>query len=489
MNLALRIARRELRGGVRGLRIVLACLALGVAAIAAVGSLRAAIDAGLAANGRVMLGGDLEIDSGAQPLPDALRGFLRARGRAPVRHRAVALAARRAQRRTAARGVKAVDPAYPLVGTPVLDPAGPLQPALAQRGIVLDPLILQRLGIAPGATVRLGSAAFRVGAALASEPDRVATTALFGPRAMIALADLPATGLIQPGSLDQHRLRVALPPGADPAATAAAIRRAFPNTGWRIRTASEAAPGIQRFIDQASLFMTLVGLTALLVGGIGVATGVRAWLEARARSIAALRCLGASSGLVLAAYLIQVMALAALGIAIGVAIGAALPILALRFLGDLLPLPADAGLYPLPLALAALYGLLTAACFALWPLGRAARIPGAALFRDAMLPDRVAARPALLAANALLGMALVALTIATAPERRFAIWFCAGAVATLAVFRLGGVRPRARAPAPHRASAGPGPGSASPTCTGQAAPRRSCWSRSGSVSRPSPPSR
>ena len=197
---------------------------------------------------------------------------------------------------------------------------------------------------------------------------------------------LPATGLVQTGSLLTYAWRVLTPPGTDAKALAAAIRTAFPATGWRIRDAAEAAPGVARAVEQTSLFLTLVGLCSLLVGGIGVATGVRAWMEARARTVATLRCLGASAGLILRVFLLQVGLLCLAGVAIGVVVGAAAPVAGLLLFGDLLPVPASAGIYPGPLALAALYGVLTAGAFALWPLARAAQIPGAALFRDALLP-------------------------------------------------------------------------------------------------------
>ena len=217
------------------------------------------------------------------------------------------------------------------------------------------------------------------------------------------------------------------------------LRAAFPNQGWRIRDPRAAAPAVARFVRQTGLFMTLVGLTSLLVGGIGVANGVRAWLEARARTIATLRCLGASARLMFAVALIQVLALALAGILLGLAAAAALPPLAVWLLRDLLPVPPVLGLYPAPLALAAAYGLLTALGFALLPLGRAARIPGAALFRDGLLPQRGACRrhgcwrrpPAS-------ARPWSDLTIATAADRGFALWFCAGALGTLALFRLGG---------------------------------------------------
>ncbi len=440
--IALTLARRELRasfrGGVRGLRIVLGCLALGVAAIAAVGSLRAGIEAGLSAEGARMLGGDIEVQSGAQPLPDELRAWLRSRGAAiseVVQMRSM-LIAPSGERQLVE--LKAVDPAYPLIGAAELAPAAPLQPALADGGLVAEPLVLERLGVKPGDSIRLGRATVTVRAALTSEPDRIAAPTLLAPRAMIALSGLAATELVQPGSLLNYDLRATMPPGIDPAATAKDLRAAFPGTGWRIRLATEAAPGVARFIDQTGLFLTLVGLTALLVGGIGVATGVRAWLEARARSIATLRCLGAPIRTVFAVYLIQVAVLCALGIGIGVAAGAALTAAGVALFGDALPVPPRMGLYPGPLLLAVAYGVLVAAAFALWPLARAAQTPGAALFRDVDLPRGTAARPLLLAANAGIVAVLVALLVGASPDRLFALWFCIAAAATLVLFRLGG---------------------------------------------------
>ncbi len=436
--IALTLARRELRGGVRGLRIVLACLALGVAAIAAVGNLRAGIEQGLAENGRTLLGGDIEVQSGAQPLPDALRTWFHDRGATTsgiVQMRAMLIASSGERQLVE---LKVVDTPYPLLGTATLDPPGDLQRALADDGLVAEPIVLDRLGLKPGATVRLGSATLTVRGALAAEPDRVAGPALLGPRAMIAAAALPATELVKPGSLLNYDLRAVLRPGDTPAAAAADLRAAFADQGWRIRLAGDAAPGVGRFIDQTGLFLTLVGLTALLVGGIGVATGVRAWLEARARSIATLRCLGASIRTVFATYLIQVGALCGAGIVLGVLAGTLLTWAGITAFAGVLPVPAHFAFYPAPMLLAVAYGLLVAAAFALWPLARAAQIPGAALFRDDVSPRPLRARPAWLLANAAIIAALVGLLVAASPDHRFALWFSAAAAATLLLFRAGG---------------------------------------------------
>ncbi|MBI0433822.1 ABC transporter permease [Roseomonas sp. KE0001] len=434
LRLGFRFARRELRGGIRGLRIVLACLALGVAAIAAVGTLRAATEAGLVEDGARILGGDLEVRVSYRPMPQAARDWIAARGgrlSEVVEMRAMAVAA---SGERALVELKAVDQAYPLYGALTLDPP---QARLAPGTVALDPLVAERLGLRPGDLVRLGEARFRLAGTVASEPDKVASPAILGPRAMIALADVPGTALIQPGSLVEYHYRIALPQGTDPAGFAAALRAAQDDGGWRIRDARDGSPGVSRFLDRAASFLTLAGLTALLVGGIGVATGVRAWLDQRARTIATLRCLGAPARVIFVTYLIQVMALAALGIAIGLLAGQGLTLLAARALESVLPVPPRLGFHARPLAEAALYGVLTALAFALWPLGRAREIPGAALFRDAVQPQAARPRWSLLAVNAAAVLALVALVVGTAEQPRFALGFCGAALGTLLLFRLG----------------------------------------------------
>ena len=439
--LAFRLARRELRGGVRGLRVVLACLALGVAVIAAVGSLRAGVARGLAEDGRRLLGGDVEIQAGAQPLPDKLHASLADAGArlsemTQMRSMLIAPSGERALVE-----LKAVDAAWPLVGAARFQPDGPVSAMLGQvagrYGLAADAVLLDRLGLRAGGTARLGTATFDVRAVLTDEPDRVSSATVLAPRVLIAAAALPTTGLLQPGAMITHTLRAALAQGDDPGRRIAGLRTQFASEGLRVRDATQAAPGLARFLDQTALFLTLVGLTALLVGGIGVANGVTAWLGARARTIATLRCLGASDRLVFQVYLIQVLALSALGIAVGLLAGALLPAALVVLFGDSLPVPAKVGVYPLPLAAAAAYGLLTAGAFALFPLARATRIPGAALFRDALTPLPAGRSWRLWLAVLALGAGLVGLTVATAPDRLFALYFCGAAALTLGAFRLG----------------------------------------------------
>ncbi|WP_374449118.1 ABC transporter permease [Stella sp.] len=451
---AVRIARRELRAGMAGFRLFVACLALGVAAIAAVGSFAAAVVAGLDADARRLLGGDIEIRQIHRPLDPGTRAELQALGRLSEVAEMRAMVHAGPQRLLAE--LKAVDDAHPLVGAIETEPAEAAS-ALAGTGgpppVLLEAGLARRLGATVGDTVRIGEAGFVVRGTVIREPDRGTSAITLGPPALVRLADLPATGLVQPGSLVAWRYRLALPDPGSARAVADAIAARHPDAGWRVRTVENAAPGLVSFIDRLRLYLTLVGLTALLVGGVGVANAVEAFLERKQATIAILKCLGAPGGSVLAAYFVQVAGMAAVGIAIGLAVGAALPWALVAAVGDRLPVEARVGLHAGPLATAAAFGMLTTLAFALWPLGRARTIPPARLFRDVVQPSRTRPGLPIVVGTVAASLTLAGLAVATAPDRRLALWYVAGAAAALALFRLAGwaiMRLAAAAPRPGR---------------------------------------
>ena len=440
LGLGWRLARRELRGGLRGFGIFLACLSLGVAVIAGVGSLGAAIDAGLHGDARALLGGDLEFNLAQRPASDDERTFLAAQGTLSqvTRLRAMAIAETGGTRSLIE--LKAVDGAYPLYGSATLDPPQALDAALAQRdgawGAVAAPALLDRLGLKLGDAIRIGNGRFVLRATLTHEPDGVSGIYELGPRVMIAADALASTGLVAPGALVAYAYRVKLPAGAEAQAVIAAAQRRFPEAGWRIRAFGDAAPNLQELLDRVTVFLTLVGLTTLLVGGVGIANAVESYLATKIDTIATLKCLGASRRLVFLVYLFQTLALAGVGILIGLIVGLAAPFAAVPFLPASLPVEVQAGFYPLPLLLAAAYGVLATLCFAVWPIGAACETRAASLFRNAAVPER--ARPALLPAAIAAGaaLALLALALLTAPDRIVARWFILGAAAAIIVFRL-----------------------------------------------------
>lgn len=441
MSLALTYAKRELRGGLRGFRIFMACLALGVAAIAGVGSLAAAIEAGLRADGRTLLGGDLSFRLTHAPVTDDQRAWLDARAErlsAAVEMRANAFLPDGSDRRLVE--LKAVDGLYPLFGGLALQGETDIQAALARRdgiwGAAAQRGLMERLNLALGDRVRVGELTVEIRSIVQREPDRGTQAFNFGPRLMIAEDALGATGLVQLGSVIRYFYRIDLPDGVTPADFRAAVNDAFPEAGWRIRDVENAAPNIQRFVDRVGLFMTLVGLTALLVGGVGVGNAVRSFLQGKVATIATFKCLGAPARLVFAVYMTQVAIIAAIGIAIGLALGLLLPLGAILFLGDRLPVDARFGLYWQPLLLAAAFGLLVTLVFSLWPLARAQAVPAAALFRDLVAPISGLPGPRTLVAVGVLGAALAGLAIVSAADPWLAARFVGGALAALAAFWL-----------------------------------------------------
>lgn len=438
--LSLRLSLRELRGGLRGFRLFVACLALGVAVIAGIGTLSAAIVEGLARDGRSLLGGDIEFRLIHRAADDAQRAFLARQGTvSETAHMRVMAHALRSDRRALVE-LKAVDGPYPLYGSLALEQPGDLAALLAPRdgiaGAVVDPQSLIRLDAAIGDRLMLGEAAFEIRAVIAREPDRATEGLTLGPRVMIGLDALPATRLVQPGSLAYWHYRLKLAPGLASTAVATAAEQALPDAGWRIRDWKEGSPGVRRFLDRAALFLVLIGLTALLIGGVGVANAVHAHLDGKTPTIATLKSLGATTGLIFRVYLWQTLLLAMVGIAIGIAVGTAVPNLAAGALAAVLPLPLVPGIYAAPLGMAAAYGLLVALAFTIWPLARAADIRPAALYRDLVAPGRRLPRPTYLAAMLAVFGLLAALAVFGAAEPRFAAFFVAGAIAAFLFFRV-----------------------------------------------------
>ncbi len=437
----LSFALRELRGGVRGFAVFIACIALGVMSIAGVGSFARSLTDGLAREGRVILGGDLAFTLIHREATAQERGFLDARGKTS------GVATLRAMThapdgKLALVELKAVDNAYPLTGQVSLDPDVALADAIAEKdgafGAAVDPALLARLDVKPGARLALGQATVEIRAVVRSEPDKLAGGIAFGPRLIISDAALRATGLVQPGSLVRWHYRVALADGSDAAARAAlaAAQRELPDAGWEIRTRTNASPALERNVERFTQFLTLVGLTALLVGGVGVANAVKSYLDRRRETIATLKSVGATGGRVFAIYLSQVLVLALVGSVIGVALGAALPFAIAAAFGSVLPLPIAPGIQPAELALALLYGMLTALAFALWPLGRAHDVPVSALFRDAVAPERRWPRRRYVLATVLVGALLAAFAILLAYDRRIATVFVASAGAVFVALHL-----------------------------------------------------
>lgn len=441
--LPLRFALREMRGGLRGFYVFVACIALGVMAIAGVGSFSQSLTGGLVREGRTILGGDVAFSLIQREASKRERAFLGTRGSVSLAATMRAMA-RAPGDRSALVEIKAVDDGYPLYGNIVLDPDLPLAAALSEQdgvyGAAADPALLVRLDLRPGEQITIGAARIEVRATIRTEPDKLAGGIGFGPRLLLSEAALRATGLLQPGSLVRWHYRVRLPDTdiSDRAAASlvTAAQKQLPDAGWEIRTRSNASPQLQRNVERFTQFLTLVGLTALLVGGVGVANAVKGHLDRKRDSIAALKALGATGGRIFSFYLTQVLLLSLVGALVGLALGATLPFVIAHLLAGLLPLPIAPALQPVELGLALLYGLVTAVAFALWPLGRAHDVPVSALFRDEIDSARRWPRRIYIAATIVAVGFLAALAVLLAYDRRIAAIFVAAAGLAFVALRL-----------------------------------------------------
>lgn len=444
--LMLRLAIRDLKGGFAGFRIFLACIALGVAAITGVGSVSEGLSDGLARESRTILGGDVSLSLIHRELSPEERAFISARGAISTIGNLRAMA-RSQDGRSSLVEAKAVDSSYPALGALVIEPPMTLSDALALRdgayGVIADPALGATLDVKVGDTILIGEQKFELRALLQSEPDKLAGGIGFGPRVLISQDALKASGLLQPGSLVRWANRVSLnetTPGApvDDAAVdafVAAAEKAFPEAGWQIRTRANVSPQFEKNLARFTQFLTLVGLTALVVGGVGVANAVRAFIDRKRPDFATLKSLGATGSYVFGATLLQVLIVALGGVAIGLAAGLAIPFVLSMTLGSVIPFPFEPAIYPSQAAAGLLYGLLTALAFSLAPIGRAHDVPVSGLFRDVVESDARWPRRRYLLMTAGAGLLLATAVVLLATDRKLALVYGAATLASFVVLR------------------------------------------------------
>ncbi len=446
LKLAVRFSLREMRGGLSGFLIFLTCIALGVAAIGGVNSVARSITAGVSNQGQILLGGDIRFELNQRQASAQELAYLESLGALATSANMRSMARLEDGSDQTLAEVKAVDGSYPLFGDLFTEPSLPKAELFGERngvfGAVAAPLMFDRLGIKPGSRIKLGKAIFELRATLVTEPDAASDGFGFAPRLIISLDGLEASGLVQPGSLVEFAYKVRLDgnPG-EPAL--AAIRdqasRQFPQAGWSIRTRLNAAPSLSANIERFSQFLTLVGLTALVVGGVGVGNAVRAYLDSKRGVIATFKSLGASGGFVVTVYLVQILIIAGIGIGIGLVLAALMPFAATAALGSVIPVPAETGLYPGALGMAALFGLLVTLAFALLPLGRARDVPATALFREMGVESGGWPKLRFIAMAAGLALLLALLAIWFSADRRIASIFVGGVVVSFLVLRIVGL--------------------------------------------------
>ena len=437
----LRFAARDLRGGLGGLRVFIACIALGVAAIVGVNSLSRSLGEGLTREGRVILGGDASFSLIHRELSDAERAFLGARGTLSTVATMRGMA-RAGDGEAALVEVKAVEPGWPQLGQATLAPAMDVEAALAPKdgvyGVAAEAALLDRLGLRIGDALKLGEATLAIRAVLVAEPDRLGGGIGLGPRLLLARQALDATGLVQPGSLVRWTTRVLMPgppAQADVLVLLDAAKANFPEAGWETRERSAISPDFTRSLERFTEFLSLVGLASLIVGGVGVANAAQGFVERKRETLAILKTIGASGGEVFALAMAEFLAVALIGVAIGLGIGAAAPFAVDRLFGDLLPFPLAPAIFAREIALGAFYGLMTALAFSTPSLGRAHDLKVTELFRSLIERRGSWPRWRYVALTGVAAALLAGAAIAASPQKSVAVWAVAALVLAMALLR------------------------------------------------------
>ncbi|WP_438944370.1 ABC transporter permease [Pontixanthobacter luteolus] len=431
---AWRIAKRDLNARFKGLRLLLVCLFLGTGALAAIGTLTGAIESELEGRGQELLGGDLEVEVWQRDLSAEELAALGEYGTLSGGTRLQAMAS--AGENAAPIELKAVDAKWPLYGTLTLK-GGTDAAAPSANDAYLAQGAIDRLGISVGDSFRVGQAQLVAAGIIENEPDRLSEGFQLGPTILVAEGIPAKAGLLAPGSMYQSKYRVAFEQNRDPDNVQEALEERFPDAGFDYRTRDRASPGADRFVSRMGEFLTLVGLAALVIAGIGIGGGVSSYLEARRASIATLKVLGASSRDIARIYALQIGSAALAGSLLGLAAGVLVTPLLAAALDGLLPVERGFVFEPVALLIAAAYGLLVALVFAATPILRARRFPAMALMRARIVP---LSRDGRALSWVLGGMAgIVALALITARQPLLSGGFLLGAVVVLGLLALLGL--------------------------------------------------
>ena len=440
LPLLVSLALREQRNGLKGFYVFIACVALGVAVITGVGALADALRASFERQGETLIGGDVALARPHRPAEGQERSWLWQQGRISETATMRAMARRTDGTDQALVELKGVDAAYPLVGAVSLLEGLSLTAAVREEaGVAVDPILLDRLGLKIGDSLSIGHLKLPIRASIGAEPDRISERLSVGPRVLVSLATLRRTGLIDPGSLVSWRYALKLAADGAPLADQLAsfrnaMKEALPEAGFTLRDRRDPSPQLSRTLERLRQFLTLVGLAALLVGGVGVANAVATYLDRRRKVIAAFKSLGASKRIIFGVHLLQVIFIAGIGIVAGSLLGMLIPVALTSALGDALPIKADIALSARSLLTAAAYGLLVSLLFSLWPLGRAEAVPTAVLFRDEVAPGPVLPRWGVIVLTLAIGALLAAFAIFSSEARLLAFYSCLGVLLVFAVF-------------------------------------------------------
>lgn len=396
---------RETRGSWHQFMFFLVCLAIGVGAVVGIDLFATNVENMILGDARSLLGGDLEVRL-ARPLGESGENVLESMKERNIEithvRELVGMSAvgatevsqggenTHSPRATQLVELKVVQENYPLYGQVVVSPEQTLHKLLSPTdscpenpcfGIVAQESLLITLGIGVGDHIKIGQAWFEIKSLLIKEPDRVASAFSLGPRVIISEKALDATDLVQVGSRIRQRYLLRIPESLSLGPLGGELQGRLAKEGARVSSFREAQPRIRRFLDQLTTYLGLIGLTALFVGGIGIACTIHGFMKQKMTTVAILKTVGADAGLIMRMYLCQSVLMGCVGSLIGVALGIGLQIGIPLLLGGLIPVTVTSTVTLLPLVKGCVLGVATTLLFTLWPLLTIRTVPPALVFR------------------------------------------------------------------------------------------------------------
>ena len=399
------MAWRETRGSWHQFAFFLVCVAIGVGSVVGIELFATNMESMILGNARSLLGGDLEIQLARQLGESGKNVLASLKNRhveiTHVRELVGMVAVQENQEHSASPKVltprftqlvqlKVVEDNYPLYGHVGVSPEQPLHSMLSSAdscqespcfGIVVQESLLITLGIGVGSHIKIGQARFEIKGVLLKEPDRVASAFSLGPRVMISREALVATDLVQVGSRIRQRYLLRVPESLSLEPLRGELQGRLANAGARVSTFHDAQPRIRRFLDQLTTYLGLIGLTALFVGGIGIACTIHGFIKQKITTVAILKALGTNAGLITRVYVGQSVLMGCVGSFIGATLGIGLQLAIPLLLRGLIPITVANTVTALPLIKGFVLGVATTFLFALWPLLTIRTIPPALVFR------------------------------------------------------------------------------------------------------------
>jgi putative ABC transport system permease protein len=406
------MAWRETRGAWRHFAYFLVCIAIGVGALTGISLFSTQVERAVTKEARGLLGGDLEIRMSRPISPTGQSVLDKLSGHGVMLTHVSELIAMAARVDSPSSGpptqiieLKAVEPQYPLYGSIRLDPQLPLSQLLSAQlpqcptrpcfGVLVQESLLIRMGLRVGQRLTIGQAQFMITGVLRTEPDRMVNAFSLGPRVLMSREGLQATELIKVGSRIRERYLLKLPGTVPSEPLLYELRGLLAADSARVSSYRDAQPQLKQSLEQLTRYIGLIGLTALFVGGLGVATSVHAFVREKFQTIAILKTIGADSLTIIGTYGFQAMLLGLLGSLAGLILGMALHqglprMIAALMASDLLDqlgFASNGFAFSLgPLAKGLALGVLSTLLFTLWPLLTIRGVKPARIFRREVAP-------------------------------------------------------------------------------------------------------